>query len=101
MWNSWYLFKKKNLHDKLGNYLSGMLDNMSSRGPDSAGFAIYNKNNSLRIYKYSVCFHLDFDINKFEINIINKFKDILIKIISDHLVISTKTKPKIFLSFLG
>ena len=39
--------KKKKLHDKLGNYLSPMLDNMSSRGPDSAGFAIYNKNNSL------------------------------------------------------
>ena len=35
--------KKKKLHNKLGFYLSGMLDNMSSRGPDSAGFAIYNK----------------------------------------------------------
>ena len=33
--------KKKKLHNKLGFYLSGMLDNMSSRGPDSAGFAIY------------------------------------------------------------
>ena len=41
--------KKKNLHVKLGNYLSGMLDNMSSRGPDSAGFAIYNKNNKSRV----------------------------------------------------
>ena len=29
--------KKKNLHDKLGLFLSGMLDNMSTRGPDSAG----------------------------------------------------------------
>ena len=56
--------KKKNLHQKLGNYLSGMLDNMSSRGPDSAGFAIYNKNNSSRVYKYSVCFPSDFDIRK-------------------------------------
>ena len=79
MWNSWYLFKKKNLHEKLGNYLSGMLDNMSSRGPDSAGFAIYNKNNSSRIYKYSICFPSDFDVKKFEISVINKFKDILIK----------------------
>ena len=92
--------KKKNLHDKLGYYLSGMLDNMSSRGPDSAGFAIYNKINSSRIYKYSICFPSDFDLNKFEINVNKIFKDILIKIISDHFVISTKTKPKIFLSFL-
>ena len=37
--------KKKNLHDKLGLYLSGMLDNMSTRGPDSVGFAIYNNKN--------------------------------------------------------
>ena len=93
--------KKKNLHQKLGNYLSGMLDNMSSRGPDSAGFAIYNKNNSSRAYKYSVCCPLDFDIKKFEISVSNEFKDILIKSISDHLVISTKTSPKLFLSFLG
>ena len=99
VWNSWYLFKKKNLHDKLGYYLSGMLDNMSSRGPDSAGFNIYNKINSSRIYKYSICFPSDFDLNKFEININKIFKDILIKIISDHFVISTKTKPKYFFHF--
>ena len=54
--------KKKKLHDKLGNYLSPMLDNMSSRGPDSAGFAIYSKNNSLHNYKYSVCFPINFNI---------------------------------------
>ena len=93
--------KKKNLHKKLGNYLSGMLDNMSSRGPDSAGFAIYNKNNSSRVYKYSLCFHSEFDVKKFEINIINKFKDISINKISDHLVISTKINPKVFLSYLN
>ena len=34
--------KKKSLHSRLGAYLSEMLINMSSRGPDSAGFAIYN-----------------------------------------------------------
>ena len=45
-------FKKKKFHKKLGKYLSGMLDNMSSRGPDSAGFAIYN-NDSTKYYKYS------------------------------------------------
>ena len=58
--------KKKKLHDKLGNYLSGMLDNMSSIYPDSAGFAIYNKNNSLHNYKYSVCFPINFNINLFK-----------------------------------
>ena len=92
--------KKKKLHDKLGNYLSPMLDNMSSRGPDSAGFAIYSKNNSLHNYKYSVCFPINFNINLFKKNIIDKFKDIKIKLISDHLVIHTKTRPKILLSFL-
>ena len=46
-------FKKKKLHNQLGKYLSGMLDNMSSRGPDSAGFAIYN-NDSKKIFKYSL-----------------------------------------------
>ena len=35
-------FKKKKFHKNLGKYLTGMIDNMSSRGPDSAGFAIYN-----------------------------------------------------------
>ena len=47
-------FKKKKFHNKLGKYLSGMLDNMSSRGPDSAGFAIYN-NDTKKFYKYSLC----------------------------------------------
>ena len=92
--------KKKNLHVKLGNYLSGMLDNMSSRGPDSAGFAIYNKNNKSGVYKYSICFPSDFDEKKFKISVNNQFKDILIKKVSDHLVISTKTKPEVFISFL-
>ena len=47
--------KKKNLHKKLGFFLSGMLDNMSWRGPDSAGFAIYNNKESKKYYKYSLC----------------------------------------------
>ena len=92
--------KKKNLYEKLGNYLSGMLDNMSSRGPDSAGFAIYDKKNSSRAYKYSVCFPSSFDVKKFETSVTNRFKDVLIKNISDHLVISTIINPKSFLSFL-
>jgi methylamine---glutamate N-methyltransferase subunit A len=34
-------FKKKSLEPRLGRLFSGMLDCLSSRGPDSAGFAIY------------------------------------------------------------
>ena len=35
--------KSKKLEKDLGKMLSGMLINMESRGPDSAGFAIYKK----------------------------------------------------------
>lgn len=34
-------FKKKSLQPRLGEWFGGMLDCMGSRGPDSAGFAIY------------------------------------------------------------
>ena len=44
-------FKKKKFHKNLGKYLSGMLVNMSSRGSDSAGFAMYN-NDAKKSYKY-------------------------------------------------
>ena len=33
--------KTKKFEKNLGKILSGMLNNMESRGPDSAGFAIY------------------------------------------------------------
>ena len=86
-------FKKKKLHNKLGKYLSGMLDNMSSRGPDSAGFAIYN-NDTKKFYKYSLCINDKSIINEFEVDIKNKFKDLTIKSVSDHLVIQTLSSPK-------
>ena len=35
--------KSKKFEKDLGKMLSGMLVNMESRGPDSAGFAIYKK----------------------------------------------------------
>ena len=86
-------FKKKKLHNRLGKYLSGMLDNMSSRGPDSAGFAIYN-NDTKKFYKYSLCINDKSIINEFEVDIKNKFKDLTIKSVSDHLVIQTLSNPK-------
>ena len=45
-----YLKKTKVYMINLGLYLSGMLDNMSSRGPDSAGFAIYNNIRSQKMF---------------------------------------------------
>ena len=91
--------KKKNLHNKLGIYLSGMIDNMSTRGPDSAGFAIYN-NKKLKVYKYSLCISKDYNIKEVENKLHEKFNDVLIKIISDHIVVSTKITPKKFISFI-
>ena len=92
-------FKKKKLHNKLGKYLSGMLDNMSSRGPDSAGFAIYN-NDTKKFYKYSLCINDESIINEFEVDIKNKFKDLTIKSVSDHLVIQTLSTPKIVIPYI-
>ena len=46
--------KTKKYEKQLGKFLSGMLDGMATRGPDSAGFAIYSKENK-NFYKYSIC----------------------------------------------
>ena len=92
-------FKKKKLHNRLGKYLSGMLDNMSSRGPDSAGFAIYN-NDTKKFYKYSLCINDKSIIKEFEVDIKNKFKDLTIKSVSDHLVIQTLSNPKIVIPYI-
>ena len=92
-------FKKKKLHNRLGKYLSGMLDNMSSRGPDSAGFAIYN-NDKKKLYKYSLCINDKSIINEFEVDIKNKFKDLTIKSVSDHLVIQTLSSPKTVIPYI-
>ena len=91
--------KKKTLHNKLGFYLSGMLDNMSSRGPDSAGFAIYNNKESKKNYKYSLCLNKTFS-NELEQDIKKIFKDIIIKNISDHVVVYTSATPKKFISYI-
>ena len=91
--------KKKTLHNKLGFYLSGMLDNMSSRGPDSAGFAIYNNKESKKYYKYSLCLNKTLS-RGFEQDIKKKFKDITVKKISDHIVVYTSATPKNFISYI-
>ena len=59
--------KNKKFEKNLGKMLSGMLNNMESRGPDSAGFAIY-KDESKKLYKFSLCINdLNFNIFKKEI----------------------------------
>jgi glutamate synthase domain-containing protein 1 len=62
--------KTKKYEKHLGKFLSGMLDGMATRGPDSAGFAIYTKENN-KNYKYSIC------LNKLEFS---EFKKKNIKI---------------------
>ncbi len=49
--------KTKKYEKSLGIFLSGMLDNMETRGPDSAGFAIYAKDDKSN-YKYSICLNM-------------------------------------------
>ena len=91
--------KKKTLYSKLGFFLSGMLDNMSSRGPDSAGFAIYNNIESKKYYKYSLCLDKNL-ISVFEQDVKKIFKDITIRYISDHIVLQTSAVPKKFINYI-
>tara|TARA_A100001015_G_scaffold265350_1_gene313641 strand:+ start:59 stop:943 length:885 start_codon:yes stop_codon:yes gene_type:complete len=91
--------KTKKFEKSLGKFLSEMLNNMSSRGPDSAGFAIYNdeKNNK---YKYSLCLNNQ-DFNGFKKQIKKKIKDAKVVKISDHVILKTKEKPAKLLDIIG
>ena len=91
--------KTKKFEKFLGKFLSEMLNNMSSRGPDSAGFAIYNdeKNNK---YKYSLCLNNQ-DFNAFKKQIKKIIKDAKIVKISDHVILKTKEKPLKLLDIIG
>ena len=48
--------KNKKYNKDLGKFLTGMMNNMSTRGPDSAGFAIYSTERKKK-YKYSICYN--------------------------------------------
>ena len=91
--------KNKKYHKDLGKFLSGMMNNMATRGPDSAGFAIYSSENKNK-FKYSICFK---DINSSELkkNLLKKIKDAKIKIISDHIVIETSLNPSKVLNIIN
>ena len=60
-----FILKTKKYEKHLGKFLSGMLDGMATRGPDSAGFAIYTKENKNN-FKYSIC------LNQLKIKILKK-----------------------------
>ena len=66
--------KNKKLSKDLGKYLTGMMQGMATRGPDSAGFAIYSENKKSREYKYSVCLLNNYSFSTFKKIITKKFK---------------------------
>ena len=93
--------KKKKLHNQLGTYLSEMLKNMSSRGPDSAGFAIYKNTNKFNLFKYSLFIPSNHQTKQIKTHLRAKYQDIEIKTISDHLIVSTSTSPKKFNDYMA
>ena len=84
--------KTKKFEKNLGKMLSGMLNNMESRGPDSAGFAIY-KNESKKIYKFSLCIN-DLNFINFKKEISKKIKKAKLNQIFDHVILKTQLQPK-------
>ena len=89
--------KNKKLEDSLGSLLSKMLVNMGSRGPDSAGFAIYKEEENDK-YKYSICINnLNFEEFKKRIN--EHMKSELSRN-SDHVILKTSSKPSDVLKIL-
>ena len=89
--------KNEKLKNSLGSLLSKMLINMGSRGPDSAGFAIYKKEEKDE-FKYSLCLN-NLDYKDFEKRIVTHIKAKLEKN-SDHVILKTLTKPKEMINIL-
>ncbi|MDA9202869.1 glutamine amidotransferase family protein [Candidatus Pelagibacter ubique] len=90
--------KTKKYEKDLGKFLSGMLDGMATRGPDSAGFAIYTKQNKNK-FKYSICLNQLTD-KEFKKKISKFLKKITLKTFSDHVILETDEKPKKVLEIL-
>ena len=91
--------KTKKFEKNLGKMLSGMLNNMESRGPDSAGFAIYNNSNKDE-YKYSLCIN-KLDVNKFKNDISKKISNFTLSQHSDHVILKTNELPKKFIKIIN
>jgi len=90
--------KNKKYEKSLGLFLSGMLDSMETRGPDSAGFAIYTKEDK-KNYKYSICLN-ELSENEFKKRISKFLKKTKIEKFSDHVILETFEKPNKVLSIL-
>ena len=91
--------KTKKFEKSLGRMLSGMLNNMESRGPDSAGFAIY-KNEEKKIFKYSLCIS-DLDFNKFKKEISKKINKSKFNQYSDHVILKTPIEPETVIKIIN
>ena len=91
--------KTKKYEKDLGKFLSGMLDGMATRGPDSAGFAIYTKQNKNK-FKYSICLNQLTD-KEFKKKISKFLKKITLKTFSDHVILETEEKPEKVLEILN
>jgi glutamate synthase domain-containing protein 1 len=91
--------KTKKFEKSLGKMLSEMLNNMESRGPDSAGFAIYKKEEE-KIFKYSLCIG-DLDFNKFKKEISKKIKKSKLNQYSDHVILKTSIEPKTVIKIIN
>ena len=91
--------KNKKLEKSLGRFLSGMLKNMSSRGPDSAGFAIYKEEKKYK-YKYSICLN-KMNFIAFKKQFTKVIKKAKIEQNSDHVIIKTNDKPEKILKIIN
>ena len=75
-----------------------MLDGMATRGPDSAGFAIYTKENK-NIFMYSICLN-EIKETSFKKKLSKFTKKIKLTSYADHVVLETNEKPSKILDLL-
>ena len=90
--------KNEKLNKSLGSLLAEMLINMGSRGPDIAGFAIYNDEKGEKL-KYSICIN-NLDYENFKKELSEYLDDADIRKNSDHVIVKTKKKANIVLKIL-
>ena len=91
--------KSKKFENSLGGMLSDMLINMGSRGPDSAGFAVYKEDEDEN-FKYSLCLN-GADYEKFKKEITNKITISNIEKNSDHVIMKSKDQPSDVIKMLN
>ena len=91
--------KSKKFENSLGGMLSDMLINMGSRGPDSAGFAVYKEDEDEN-FKYSLCLN-GTDYEKFKKEITNKITISNIEKNSDHVIMKSKDQPSDVIKMLN